>query len=478
MTDEQPQLKKIAQLSLAALGALLVLGIVFYKERLFFSDASYIPFNIVKNRSMAVQEHRYGSFITQMVPYFGYHLHLPAKLFLKCYTFSFNFFYLVAGFLMYRCRQYALVAVMACYYYLLVSDTFFWTNNEIHQAIAWMFIFFAVTLHMAQKKVKIYFLLPVFLLLAFLAIYTHFIVLIPLVFLWFFLWIQQDAWPWSRGESIFLTLCIAAIVGSKFLVVNDNSYDQSHLQNITHPSLNALYQAVVSPVIIKFFTGCITNYWCASLAFIAGVVSLFRSKKKWLALWCIASFIGYGVLMGITYMDLDKEVLLFHIESEWQSLGVIMAAPFIFSFLPKLKINQAIAVLSLIFVVRLSYICVASEKFSWRVHFTQSVLVEMRKRNITKLAFESNGDVEKKLLLSWGIPDESMLMSMMNGDDPQRTFVFVNTQDKDIMNKLTDPKIVYTSFEMSTPNSWNYEYNKPDTLHPYVVMKVEEMFKK
>src|SRR6185369_12630014 len=146
---------------------------------------------------------RYGSFITQMVPYFAQKLHLPIKAILIGYSVSFNLFYLsVASLLVYRYKQYALGILMALYYFLFVTDSYFWTNNEIHQAVGWMFLFFGVTLNMGNKNVKMPVLLPVFSVLAFLAVFTHFVVIIPVVFLWVYFLIEKNNWPFSKNTSV------------------------------------------------------------------------------------------------------------------------------------------------------------------------------------------------------------------------------------------------------------------------------------
>ena len=470
-------LKKHAYVALAAMVVLFFGGIFFYKDRLFFCDASYISFNALRYKDFCIQEHRYGSFITQLFLYAGVKLHLPIRVILKSYAFSFNFFYLVAAYIIHRCRQYGLVILMAFYYYLMVSDTYFWTNNEIHQAIAWMFLFFVLTLYMAERKTKMYVFLPVFLLLGFLALYTHFIVLIPTTFLWVYLYIKKDGLKVSGWVYILLTLCLAAIVVSKFLVVHENSYDDSHLHNVTHISLRDIRWAIVSAVVKQFLKRCIINYWVASVVFITGLIALIRNRERWLMVWTIASVTGYIVLMGITYGDWGADVLLFHIESEWQCIGILMAAPFVFSVLPYLKVQQGVVGLIFIFMIRICYIGNGYEKFAWRTGFKKQVMNKMREKGIAKLGLIQDNELKKQYMLDWALPDESILMSAMKKDDPQITFMFIDTADKSVMSQLSNPKMVYLSFEIVNPQTWNFEYFKPDTSHPYTIMSYKELMK-
>ena len=477
MTGTQTTFKYCARVGLGALAVLFVLSAVYYRERLFFADASFIAFNIIKLKSFYIQEHRYGSFITQLVPYFGCRAGMPVGYILKGYALSFNFFYLLAGLLVYRCRQYALVIVMSFYYYLLVSDTFYWANNEIHQAVAWMFIFYAVIFKMAEKKIPIFWFLPVFIVLAFVTVSTHFIVLIPLVFIWVFLWIRGQEWPWNKRLSLILSFCLAGVVGVKFLLVKDNSYDDDHLHNITHLSLKDILHAFGTPVVKEFLWCTVWNYWLWVVVFIAGIFVMWREKKTWLIGWSLLSVLGYFLLMAITFGYWTGDIVLFYIESEWQSLSVIIAVPFVYYLLPKMRWSTGVGVLSVVFIVRLVYIVDASRQFTWRYIAEKDIVTEMRKKGITKAGIYGADSLQKKCLLTWAAADESMLMSAMNKDEPQITFTFIDTGNKVLMGNLASPKYVVAAFDLATPASWNYKYFRPDTSRSYTVIAYQELMK-
>ena len=51
----------------------------FYMERMLFLDASFILFRIINLGEFQIQEHRYGSFITQAFPLIAAKLHLPIQ---------------------------------------------------------------------------------------------------------------------------------------------------------------------------------------------------------------------------------------------------------------------------------------------------------------------------------------------------------------------------------------------------------------
>jgi hypothetical protein len=471
------QLKKLSQIALGALCVLFIGAIVFYKERVFFADASYILFNILNSKSFCIQEHRYGSFITQMVPYFGQKWRLPLKAIIVGYAISFNLFYLIVAAILYRCRQYALAIVMGLYYFLFVSASYFWTNNEIHQAVAWMFLLFGVTAYLGVKKVNTLVIVVTFTLLAFLTIFTHFVVIIPTVFLWIYFLTEKDNWSFSAGMNILFSVILIIVIGIKYTLTVRDSYDWSNLHGVTHFSLKDIYYSMKSPVITMFIYRCITNYWAGIILFALGIVALFKEKKIKLAIWTLASFIGYFIIMGLTYGGFDRSFALFHVESEWAGICIIIATPFVFTYLPKQKFQFATGLLISVFLVRLIYIGGTLQTFAWRTYFKEQVLTEMKKKGITKVGLINDNYLLSKNMLYWALPEESMLMSAMNGDKPQLTFLFVNKDNKELISKLSTATCIAVSFGIAQPRDLNREYFAIDTTHPYQIMNYEELLK-
>jgi hypothetical protein len=154
---------------------MLLLGAaLFSMERVLFADASFILFRIINSDSLQIQEHRFGSFITQGVPLLAARLQLPLATIVVLYSTSFTLFYLVVVLLLlYRFKEQELAILMGLYFLLFVSDTWFWMNNEVHQGIAWMFLFFAITRWLGRKNSHWIIRYPVFIILAILTLFTH-----------------------------------------------------------------------------------------------------------------------------------------------------------------------------------------------------------------------------------------------------------------------------------------------------------------
>jgi len=449
--------------------AILLLGaIVFYLERILFLDASFILFRIVNMDMLQIQEYRYGSFITQGVPWIAAKLHLPLNVIVLLYSISFNLFYfIVAGLLVFKFRETALGILMAFYYTLFVSDTYFWTNNEVHQGIAWMFLFFGTMLMLGKKKISTWSVLPIFCILSFLAIFTHPLVAFPCWFLWFFFGSRKD-WPYGRIWSVAFTIILIVITYKKFTLSTDNAvsfYDSEKLKEATDISFRKVIDTFTSPMAKEVIKRSLWNYWIIPLLFVAGAISAFRLKKYWHLMLTAGFCLAYFVVVCITF----NTFLPFYTESEWMPVTIIATALFVYYTFPALKPKLAVTLLAGIFLIRLGYISFSAQKFVDRKNWNMATLQKMREQGITKGIVYENEENTKTLLMNWGSPTESMIASALAGDKPQLTFV-VGTPENISQRMSEHPDRMISCFDIMAHAYLNKRYFNFDSTSTYQVV--------
>ena len=61
---EKASLKVAARATPLVILALLVMAVVFFRERMLYIDAPHMLFRIINDGHMHIEEHRYGSFIS------------------------------------------------------------------------------------------------------------------------------------------------------------------------------------------------------------------------------------------------------------------------------------------------------------------------------------------------------------------------------------------------------------------------------
>ncbi len=443
---------------------LLAGSMFFYLERILFCDASFILFRIINMDSLQIQEHRYGSFITQSFPWLSAKLGLPLQMIVLLYSASFNLFYLaVAALLIFRFGQTSLAVLMSFYYLLFVSDTYFWTNNEVHQGVAWMFLFFGVTLSLGKKGSPPILLLPLFLILAFLSIYSHPLVLFPASFLWLFFMMRKD-WPFSRNWTIVLSILLFLVSYSKFALSTGQGshYDADKLHAATHLSFKKIFAAFTSPMAKEIVKRSIWNYWLIPILFFSGIYFTWQQKKYRILGLTLFFSLAYFLAVCITYNDF----IPFYTESEWMAGSIIFTTLFVFYVLPLLRPRSAVMILSVIYLVRLAYIGQASIKWTERKEWIYSWLDEMKSKKIHKGYIYESEENKKILIMNWGVPTESIIASALRKDHPQMSFVVDKPENiSQRMPAFTGQMIA--PFETISIESLNPQYFNFDTSAQY-----------
>ncbi len=464
-------------MGLAALGILLIGSVVFFKERVLFADAAGFMHFIISSGRFGVLSHRYGEYIMQLYPFIAQRLHFPVKAILIGYSVSYNFLYVaVAAILIYWFRQYKLAIAMTLYYFLFVSASGI-IVNDTSPGIALMSLCFGMVMYYGQKGTNIFLIIIPFLFLAVLTVTLHFVLIMPVVFLWVYLLLERKDWPYSTRDTLLLSGLLVLLILVKYISVatGDVSHDAASLPSITKLSLKDPFVALDTSVVRTFLYRCVVNYWVGTLIFFTGIASLIAERKIWLATWSFLGLVGYLMAMGLTYSTLPAETALWHIEGEWACIGIIVATPFAFSFLPRLKSSRAQLAMAAILAIRLVYIGLALPDFSARIGMETKIMAEMKRKNITKLAIYGTTPIYQKLILDWGVTFESLLTSAMKGDEPQRTFFFVNRDDQNTLNFIKNKNNYYQVW--GGDDARDNKYFSVDTTVPYRVMSYEELFK-
>jgi hypothetical protein len=472
---EETNLRKLSIIALTALFVLLVGAVIFWQARVLFADSAFQVFNVINQQAFSIAHYRYGAFVSQLGPYLLARAHVPLKAILFIYAITPNLlFAAICAVIIFLLRQYKVAVLMGLYYLLLVSDSYVLVADEMNQGAAWMFLYFALLLHFGNRKVNPVILSLTLATLAFLAISSHFILIVPIAFIWGYFLIDGAEWQRSNRASVLLTFLLVTIVAIKMIIGASDPYDNEHLHNVTHFSLRDIAESLTKPVIITFLSRCLTNYWSALIVFVLGVGSLWSSGKKALAGWTILACTGYLILMGLAYGEYDEHMLLFHIEIEWRCLSVILATPFVFAFLPSIRIVRSTLLLTLVFIIRLLYVGQAMDKYVSRIELERNMLAKMTNVGISKVAIYEEPHLKGEYILNWAIPYETIMLSAMDNAQPNMTVLFVNPDHHEEQNCIKDPKYLYL-FDCVPAKKINTLYFAVDTTRPYSTMHYREV---
>ncbi|HMO31394.1 MAG TPA: hypothetical protein PKE07_00210 [Lacibacter sp.] len=448
---------------------LLAGSLVWFRERMLFADPGFMTFTLLNKGRFAIQEYRYGAWITQLIPLLGGWLRAPLPVILAAYSAGFYLFYTVTALLLFRFRQPELALLLVLYLTLQVTDGWFWPNNEVHQGIAWMLLALGwLRSGTAERSAVLRY--GLFFLLSFFALFSHFLVALPFFFLWSWWRVAGSLPPLSGRTRTLLTAGLLALFAVKYYLGTRGWYDG--------PKLEGIRRLRPEQILELFHTGhwrsmaplFITRYATTLLLLAGGALALVR-KRQWVLLaGTILTLLLYILLTGLTFPDAFGRDLLFYMESQWMAAGLIAAVPFVYAVLPRLRTVTATWVLGLVFLVRLGWIAASQPLFAERYKAVAQICHTLHSKGIHNGLLVKDRPVAGAFLADWGTPVESLLYSALQGWEPQVSFQLVEP------GAGTDSGRFQSCFESMPYGALNRRYFRPDSLQPYRVLPLSEVW--
>ncbi|MBL7712452.1 MAG: hypothetical protein JNL13_08315 [Chitinophagaceae bacterium] len=459
------------KIALPALFVLLVYSAVFFRERMLYSDAAYILYNIINHKTLWIQEHRYGSFITQFFPLAGVWLKLPLSLIVFLYSISFNLFYFVSGMILFRLRQYNFLLLLAFYLTACATETFYWSNNEVHQGICWMLLTFGFLFYAVENGKSNALIIPVYTTLAFLALSSHPIVIVVTagMFVFFFL----DGQVFHRDKRTLLwVLIVLAMTGLKTYLSATGSYDKAKMGMMARYVLDGdPFKVLRNPTFTSFARFAVQDYWQALALFAAGLAYLLSRKKYRLAAWTLLSVLAYLVCVSIVY---PASGYRYYLESEWMAVSLFALLPFCRFVLPQLNLRFAGILLLTFFSLRTLQILESRERFSNRFKAVARIARSLQQEHVPKAIIRQYGEdsaLRNTLMLSWGLPCETLLLSAMEQKDrPVTALLSFTPQFTRQKLEGSETRDFINPFWNQWYTELNRDYFRFDTTKPYIVL--------
>jgi len=473
MQTQHPSLKFAANITLVLLVIMLIGSVIYNKESMLFSDCAHNLFRIINHNHTEVEASRYGIAISQAFPLMAARLHMPLRMIMMMYAASFYIFYLmVVLLLIYVFKAYEFAILFGFYVTLLVSDSYYYLNNE---GIALLLLAYAFLFAIARKKIPFFLSLLLFIPPVYLALWTHPLVMFAAIYLWFFLMTDKAIWPYTPVQTIILTIMLLALSYRKFYEGLHHGYDSMRIDSITHFELKNIFIIYKSPQFRFLLKSFITNYWICSLLFITGIVALLRERKYWLCFLTVSFVLAYFVLCCITFWDNDH--MRFYLEIEYMTLSVVMSAPFVYYVLPKINWKSSTILIALIYSIRLLYMHHSATLLADRLALLEQICAKVKDKHLTKVIITNQPvSISNALILTWGAPAESMLYSRLDGESPQRTFIFADAGEIPSANHGGRDTLI-GCWEMWYPQKLNSFYFRIDTTTTYQVMDYEQLMR-
>jgi len=153
-------------------------------------------------------------------------------------------------------------------------------------------------------------------------------------------------------------------------------------------------------------------------------------------------------------------------------MTLLALLPFVYFALPRMNLILAGLLLLIFFTMRLIQIGNSSDKFEKRITEIRRITTALQERGIPKAMIErhQNDAIHNTLMMSWGLPYETLILSSMDGKNkPVTALLLFEDEIKGKLARITEKDFVSPFWEQSY-TKLNARYFRIDTIRPYVVM--------
>lgn len=397
------------KIALLCFASLLVLAVVFMRERMIFLDTAYILFVLAKTGDFAIQNYRFAVAPIQAAPLAAIWAGLDIYWVMLAYSLAFVLFQaVIQGLIRFVLKDQDMARAHLMMQIFLVSGTFFWTPSEQFPGLGILMLYLAVVRNQHGILSKTFrYVLAALLLLS--LVFVHPLLFIPLGFASVWFWIAEGEMKGRRARFWPLSLGLFLIVYVLKSIFLKHPYDAGAMSNLKHfaqcfPDYLHLHSN-------KQFLQALAGPFLPMLPAATAVLWVLLKQKRWkLTGWWLGSSAAYLLLVNVSYKDGAD---WFYLESHYQTLGLVTLIPLAFEVWPGIPQKWSGAMLVLLIGLRVAGIINAAEPFSRRLEWLgEHLSAREMEGKIMEHQAELPDDI---LMMSWAAPYEAWLWSAEAG---------------------------------------------------------------
>lgn len=395
-----------------------LLAALYYRERTVFADVAMLLFAILKDGHLAIQVNRFGAVLTQVFPLVCGKLHVPLMQTMVIYSEGFVLYNLVIFLLcFFITREKSFAATCMLFSVFMTTESFYWIQSELLQAIAFTVLFFALLTRKNYLKDRE--VVPIFLLILMLitAIYFHPLLIIVFVFFSLFLLLDFRFVPTRKMIwSALITAAVIMIIKNYFLPVP--GYDANASESIRNfRGLFPHYFNLRSNT--DFLNDLLRKFYLLIPSLLLMTVYYFRNRRYKKLLLCWSFVLGYLALVNITHTQGDS----FYMESLYLPLSVFVIVPLMFDVFPAFSFPVQFGIMNVIIITRIISIQQAHIPYSQRIVWEENFLKKTESLPQKKLLIDEKEVPLDTLKMAWGSPYEFWLLSTIKKNETRSVVI-------------------------------------------------------
>ena len=415
------------------------LTIIDAQARILITDPAYYLFNIINDGDFFISGPRYTTVINQFLVLGAVKLHVPLKWLVPLYSFSFAlvrlcYYLLAVKVFKNKTAGFAIIAITV----IGVSESYFRPTSEstialLNSVLLFSFLFYSDNRNWGKWKTTIQLIGTIsFVVFGY---YSHPIALFSLFFVigYFSLYNKKFTtfYPYLAVITVLLVFMGKVLFGA-------NSEHHSSLYGNLFSSPIVILKELTTYYPYKYFDGHFKQlYRILVVLLISSVIVLFSKRDKRLtALFVAAYSLVYFVAACTSFQKGDSNM-----QMEKIFIPVVLFSALAFSDGVRNVIKQKDLVINItiivITVLGLHQISNARELYQGRIDYLKEIVAEAQKEDHRKLIIQRD-QIAKKMVFSWGMGIESLMLSSLNPDMPTLTVFCQQGKEIDDEKKSAD----------------------------------------
>lgn len=404
-------------------GVLLLMSLLYFKERLLHFDAANYTFQLLYFEDFYIGHGRWISAPTQLLPLLAIKLGVSLRTVLLVYSASFIlFYYTIYLIVVYGFRQTKVGLFLALTLCLAMRYKFYGPVGEVILSLGsvalllgWLWRGEAIRHVSGLRNYLFSFLLTLVLVLT-----GHPFAALSLLFVLGFYWISSGKW-WDKEYWIMMGTALL-LLGRKYISLQqEGSYEAGQMDNLQEgvKLLGNFQDYYVFDRIVYFLD---TEYAFPFAIFCLCLIILLYQKKWLLTLFLLLSHIGMlaAIMVSFSYLNDPIYILL---DGYLSHLGVIWALPMVYVLLEERRV-WSIALMVLLLGFGLDRIHEKRYFFQQRMEIIGSIMDPGLKQGHKKLLHHMDHFDWQRLWLPWAIGVETLMYTALQGPEQASTLYF------------------------------------------------------
>lgn len=415
--------KKLYYTGFLAYACLLVLAVVFYKERTILLDNSLFLFEMLKDNSFSIQRNRFIVIFPQLLPLLAAKLSLSLKWVMISYSVGYMLYHIACYVLCGLLKNYRMGIALLLVNTMIVAHTFFWHLSELGLGISLMFPFFALLIDIGHRHTK-----PLQYLLAgaglITIVFSHPLIIFPFFFTCAFVWFNKHV---KADRRMIIIICIIfglILFAKKKLLPDTYESDSTYLIKNFKWYFPDYFRAYSN---IRFVDNWFYVYYWLPVFYIGALVFYAVKKRWWLFMLVLVSCFVYSQIVNISYPEY-KGTYDFHWEYMYSSLCLFLALPMVFDIFPAINKHKIIvpAIVGLVVITALLRVNMIRKDYRGRVDWYRGYAEKYGKE---KMMVGLHDKPMGSLLIEWASPYEFWLLSTLERDTTVSIIIHKNVDE-------------------------------------------------